>query len=808
MPSLAVLLALLICPLKLGALFNDHDHYRESHIEYVEGRHTLAFEESGFSIRSASHKMEIHLEGGHLIAPIVTSRPNRYQITYLGVWDGVSVTYEPSPHGLVKSTYHIRTGHGNNSVESIRIKYDRPTRINAGGELSLAFESGVMRESPPIAWQEADGKRIPVDVKYRILSEFEIGFEVGPYDRSLDLIIDPLLTWNTFLGEGGYDIGDAIAVDGSGNTYIAGRTDSAWDETPIRAYSAGDDTFVVKLDSDGNLVWHTFLGGAGADYGKGIALDGSGNIIVTGYSNATWGSPKQSYTASTDAFIAKIATDGSLTWSTFLGGSGTDTADSIAVDSSGNIYVGGDSEATWGSPKRSYTAGIDGFAAKFDGNGNLSWNTFLGGNMSDYGYGIALDGSANAYVTGISAASWGSPKRAYTGSTDGFVAKIGSDGTFAWNTFLGCSVADYSYGIAADSSGNTVVAGYSSATWESPKRAYTHLEDAFAARLDANGTLTWNTFLGGEIVDVGTGVALDGDGNVYVSGYSTATWGSPKNAFKAIYDAFAVKLASDGSLTWNTFIGGDRYDYGYGIAVDGSRNPYIVGASSATWGTPVRSYSSSYDVFVASLPETPTAVELDSFEAIARERSIELVWHTRTERDNAGFHLWRSDDGDSDYARITGSLIPARGDAINGSYYSFDDYDVLDGQEYCYILEDIDMSGKSTLHGPIRGVMGTIELLFPANGQSIPSGDMVRLSWSAGPFSSFKVELSFEESFINIWEIIEPKWVNETYYDLRKKEIDSLKGMSGNRKAIYWRVRGMTPMGIEAVSKSHWFWLE
>ncbi len=178
----------------------------------------------------------------------------------------------------------------------------------------------------------------------------------------------------------------------------------------------------------------------------------------------------------------------------------------------------------------------------------MTLNAFLGGSGWDAGYGIAVDGDGNMYVTGESNATWGSPVRAYTETDpvtyDAFAARLdGGTGSLTWNTFLGGSAEDEGHGLVVDGSGNVYVTGRSDATWESPVQAYTAYADAFAAQLDSAGSLTWNTFLGGSGVDYGRGIALDSSSNVYVAGYSTVTWGDPVQPYTAVYDAFVAQVS-------------------------------------------------------------------------------------------------------------------------------------------------------------------------------------------------------------------------------------------------------------------------
>jgi hypothetical protein len=330
------------------------------------------------------------------------------------------------------------------------------------------------------------------------------------------------LEWNTFLGGSGSERGNVIAVDSRGNTYVCGNSGD-WG-SPIRAYTSGSDACVAKLSDNGTLVWNTFLGDSGYDECYGIAADGSGNIYVSGRSGSTWGTPLHAYTAGNDVFVAKLDSSGALTWNTFLGGSGNDSEGRLAVDAGGNIYVTGYSDATWGLPVGTYTEGIDAFVAKLDSSGSLTWNTFLGGSGTDYSMGITIDGSGNIYVSGESSTTWGFPVRGYTADDDGFVAKLDSSGSLTWNTFLGGSGDDFAENIAVENSGTIYVTGESDASWGSPVGAYTEGIDAFVAKLDSSGSLTWNTFLGGSGNDYGGAIAVDNGSNIFVAGYSDASW--------------------------------------------------------------------------------------------------------------------------------------------------------------------------------------------------------------------------------------------------------------------------------------------
>jgi hypothetical protein len=619
-------------------------------IQFTSGGHVLGFGREGVIIGSGSHMLRTNFINASAVAPQAENgiaaeqapgiAPLLGRVTYRNVWDGVTVVYEATPGAIVKSTYYVNPTQNGVPVERIRLGYNRPLSIDEQGNLVIAYDTGTMVESAPVAWQEIDEKRVPVGASFILYGEREAGFSLRDYEPGIPVVIDPALTWNTFLGGSGYDDARGIAIDGSGNIYVAGVSLATWQGTtgPVRAYTGTTGTnnaFAAKLSDNGTLIWNTFLGSSAGATGTAIAVDGSGNVYVAGIGGGVWSeTPVRAYTpgaSGNDAFAAKLGNDGAMAWYTFLGGTGGDEGRAIAVYGS-TVYVVGSSYATWpvpaaaNLPVRAYSGTWeDAFAAKLDSSGTLLCNTFLGGTGNyDYGQAIAIDGSGNVYVAGESDDTWESPVRAHSGSLnrDAFAAKLDGDLNLVWNTFLGGSGTDYGYAIAVYGR-NVYVAGDSDDDWGDPVQHYTlgwtgsepdtHTKDAFAAKLNStSGVLTWNTFLGGNGEDYGYAVAVDSGSNVYVAGTSKATWGTPWRAY-SYYDAFAAKLSSLGALTWNGFMGSNGVDEGYGIAVDGSGlgNVYVTGASYASWeqdcSVPVRDYS-PYDAFVAKTTYTAKAI--------------------------------------------------------------------------------------------------------------------------------------------------------------------------------------------------------
>jgi hypothetical protein len=593
-------------------------------LQFTSGGHLLSFEANAIYVAGGSHALRIEFVDPCTTNAFAAGADDHAkgaaplsQVSYSNLWDGVSLTYDAPGDGVVRSTYRL-AAHAD--AGAIRLRYNAPIALLNDGSLRVAFKTGTINESAPKAWQQRDGKRVLVQVAFAPHDNSEVGFVLGEYDRNAPLFIDPTLTWNTFLGGAGTDEAFGLALDATGNVYVGGYSTATWG-APLQPFSGGVDAFVAKLDSSGNLLWNTFLGGSGVDEIYGLAADATGNIFVTGYSTATWGSPVLAFGGGTATLVAKLDSTGTVIWNTFLGG-GFSFGRAVAVDAMGNVYLTGHSGGSWGSPIRAFIGGpFDAFAAKLDFNGNLIWNTFLGGGGADYGNSVAADMSGNIIVGGNSETGWGSPLQPYAGGIAGFIAKLDATGTLTWNTFLGGGGNDSVEALALDGGANIYISGNSASTWGSPINAHTALgEDALAAKLDSSGTLIWNTFVGGSATTA-EGVAVDGSGNVYLSGFANEDWGSPSRAFSGIIDAFAAKLDPSGTLTWNTFLGGSSMDFGSKVAVEASGDVYVAGYSDANWGdSPVRAHSGGpFDAFVARVPvsspaptPTPTSTPIPS----------------------------------------------------------------------------------------------------------------------------------------------------------------------------------------------------
>jgi hypothetical protein len=390
------------------------------------------------------------------------------------------------------------------------------------------------------------------------------------------------------------------------------------------------------------LLYGGYLGGSNSDSGNSIAVDGAGNVYVTGYTYSTEASfpllagPDLVFNGGADAFVAKVSSDGaSLLYAGYIGGSSDEFGHGIAVDGSGNAYVTGltsSTEATFpvlGGPDLIYNGGFDAFVAKVSSDGaSLLYAGYIGASGADYGYGIAVDGSGHAYVTGLTSSTeatfpvLGGPDLTYNGDFDGFVAKVSSNGSsLLYAGYIGGSGFDSARGIAVDGSDNTYVTGFTNSTegtfpvLAGPDLTYNGGVDAFVAKVSgSDASLLYAGYIGGSGDDLGLGIAVNGSGNAYVTGYTTSTeasfpvLGGPDLTFNGGADAFVASVSSSGaSLLYAGYIGGLNDDHGYAITVDGSGNAFITGYTTSredafpVSGGPDLTYNGSTDVFVASV---------------------------------------------------------------------------------------------------------------------------------------------------------------------------------------------------------------
>ncbi len=396
------------------------------------------------------------------------------------------------------------------------------------------------------------------------------------------------LIYSTYFGGSNRDAGNDIALDGAGNAYVTGRTESgdlpttpgAFRTTPVGTDES--DVFAMKLNATGTaLVYSTYLGPV---IGNGIAVDAAGNAYITGQANGDYPTTPGAFQTvsggSSEAFVTKLNSTGTaLVYSTFLGGSGFDFASGIAIDSGGNAYVTGEAGAgfpvTPGAFQTSFNGARDAFVTKLNSTGTaLVYSTFLGGSGDDAGFGIAVNPAGNAYVTGFSdslnfPATPGAFQTVKAAGQDAFVTELSAAGNnLAYSTYLGGSGSEFANDIALDTAGNASVVGLTSSldfptTADAIQSSNAGNNDAFITRLNATGTgLVFSTYLGGSNADGGRSVSVDPTGSIYLTGvtfsadfpttpgaFQTAFGGLQSDAFvaKVVFSSFDICFTDDGN---------------------------------------------------------------------------------------------------------------------------------------------------------------------------------------------------------------------------------------------------------------------
>ncbi len=426
--------------------------------------------------------------------------PSFYSVVYRNFYNGIDLRMT-GRCTAIKFEFIVAPGA---DWRQITMHYEGIAELSLCDDRSLVVDPGTgwapIVDQAPIIYQEINGRCLEIPGRFVLVDKMTCAFKItGDYDTERELVIDPELDWSSYLGGSDSDYGWGIAVDGSGNIMVTGWTESSgWVSGGFDTTLTGyEDAFVAKLSPSGAHLWSTYLGGQLSNEGHGIAVDGSGNIVVTG----------------------RTSTGG---------------------------WVSGGFDTTYNGGER------DAFVAKLSQSGAHLWSTYLGGSSFDAGYGIAVDGSGNIVVTGSTLSSgWvsGGFDTTFNGQSDGFVAKLSPSGAHLWSTYLGGSDDDRGYGIGVNGSGNIVVTGPTqSGGWVSGGFDTTYnggYDDAFVAKLSPQGSHLWSTYLGGSDWDWGYGIAVNASGNIVVTGETTSS-GWVSGGFDTTYngdrDAFVARI--------------------------------------------------------------------------------------------------------------------------------------------------------------------------------------------------------------------------------------------------------------------------
>jgi uncharacterized protein (TIGR03437 family) len=575
-----------------------------------------------------------------------TDVPRYSDVRYSDVYAGIDLVFT-NRAGQLEYDWIVSPGADASKIE-IAFPSADSVRLDSNGGLVITTGASQIVQHRPVLYQST-GR---VAGGYRLHRGNRVTFDIAKYDRLKPLIIDPVLSYSTYLGGSGNDGAFAIAVDATGNAYVAGASWSP-DMQPgsglgaPSAAGAPPNAFVAKLNPAGTeLLYLAYLGGSDRDYSLGIAVDESGNAYVTGGTNSTdfpvtpgafqrtyggtgGSSLPPSFAPAGDAFIAKLNVAGNrLIYSSYLGGHSGDQAYGIRVDSAGSAYVAGSTLAAGlpGVPETFPTTtgafqttrgGDDGFVAKVNADGTaLLYSTFVGGTTEDYVLGLAVDGAGSAYITGITGShdfpvTPGAAQTAYAGGPSAFVARLNPAGTaLVYGTFLGGSGDNEAYGIEVDPAGNAYVTGATNSrdfpttanAFVTSNRAPGAQGDVFAVKLNpAGNTLLYSAVFGGNGSDFGSAIAVDAGGNAYIAGRTfprNVVYSSIPTTANAIQrcgynDAFITKLDPTGSkLLYSSHLGGSGLSAATAIAVGPDSSVWVAGSTTG-----------------ADFPVTPGAVQ-------------------------------------------------------------------------------------------------------------------------------------------------------------------------------------------------------
>ena len=541
-----------------------------------------------------------------------TGVPMFRRVVARDVYDGIDLVYYGSGNDL-EYDFIVHPGADPNQI---RLSFAGADRIEhePGGDLVLHLADGTIRQHLPVVYQE-DGTRL--HARYKRTSRRTFAFDIAHYDRTKTLVIDPTLAWSTYLkGKSNETQLTAIAVDGAGNTYVAGFT--------------GGDVLVAKLDPTGSsILYLTYLGGSDGERANAIAVNAAGEAFVAGstYSADFPTTPHAFQTiflpGGSDGFVTRIGRTGNaLIYSTLIGRSSTSLS-GIAVDTADNAHVAGSTDSpkyqTIGAIQSTMHGSSDAVYSVLNATGTgLLYSTYLGGSAGDGAYGIVVDSSGNSYLAGGSSSSDfpttpGSFQPSRAGG--GWVAKFSAANDLVYSTYIGPASGQ---AFAVDSDGNAYVAGSTRAVdvpvtpgvlKPTPNGSGI---DSFVTKLNPSGTgLVYSTYLGGSNDDAIFAIDVDAAGNAYVSGQTLSADFPVVNALQphlaGISDAFVTEIDPAGrSILFSTFLGGSNHDIGGAIHVDAAGDDIrLVGFT----------YSSDFPTVRPLQPGAATAVHPDGFVA-------------------------------------------------------------------------------------------------------------------------------------------------------------------------------------------------
>jgi len=635
----------------------------------------------------------------------------------------------------------------------------------------------------------------------------------------------PGIEWSTYLGGSGEDGIGMVVTGPPGNIFVSVNTDSAdfpFSPMPPRAMM---DVAIVMFNAAGLPQLGEFLPGNSADYATGLATDPQGNLLITGFTwstdLATTGAYDTSYNGGGsswgDAFVAKMAADGTLLWCTYLGGSGQDYGWHIATDTNSNIYLTGMTDSadfpTSGPYGRGPAFDRDSFVAKFSPDGRLLWSTYLGGNGEDLGYGVAPDNAGNVYVGGRTTSTdfpTTGPNSTgfHGGGYDGYIAKFSANGMLLWSTCLGGSWDEGVADVLFDKVGSIYVTGGTSSadfpTSGAGDTVFHGSSDAFLAKFGLDGWLQQSSFLGGGGWDANTALTLDRDGNLCAAGVTDSadfptTGGGDARYRRGGGGAILAKFDHSGRLIYSTIWGGSQSELPRSVAADAGGGVYVVGQSSSSDFPTTRGWQMTYGggawdgfitkfAIVAPGPRTPAAPSNLKATAMSDTR-IDLSWADNSDNEE-GSKIERKvyDVGlPTSWAEIT---------TVTANVTTYQDVGVSPCMTYLYRVRAFNAAGDSPYSNETSATAFGEVFNPPNNLTATPvSMTQINLSWIDDSDCELGFKIEGKTGLSGTWSEIAQVGMNVMSYQ------DT--GLSPNT-TYYYRVRAFNLTGHTGYSNEAW----
>ena len=499
-------------------------------------------------------------------------------------------------------------------------------------------------------------------------------------------------SWSQSFGDTGDDRGARIAADGAGDILLTGLFEGTVDFGGGAYHAAGGtDIFIAKYNGTGSHLWSHCFGNTGLDWGQAIAADAAGNVLVGGTFERTVSVGGDMFTSagSADIFVAKYDGAGTHIWSHSFGAGGLDRCHSIAVDGAGNVLITGTFAGTvdFGGGPLTSVGGHDIYVAKYDGAGTHLWSHRFGASGEDRGIVIKVDGDGNVLVTGYfqGTVSFGGISYHAAGGTDIFIAKYDGTGMHIWSKAFGDSSDDQGLGIARDGDGSIFVTGYFQGTVDFGGGPLTSVggHDIYVAKYDEAGTHLWSRCIGDASNDEGEFIAVDGTGNVVVTGFfeGVVDFGGGPRTSAGGRDIYVAKYDGNGAHLWSQRYGADAEDQGRGIAVDGAGNVLVTGffGSVVDFGGGPHVCAGFRDIFMAKYSEIPIGVTVQASRSYWAWNHVEVAWRLIDIGGDLSFVVSRAKVPSESLREQEGADVYRRGDD-----FIYEDHTAEPGTTYRY----------------------------------------------------------------------------------------------------------------------------